>query len=298
MKQPSNDCFFNSIVQYNQKNIEKINKICAPLKQCFNISYFGYCRVFNSGSYILLSNSPVYLEAVTRYDYLFNSRYFQHIPKLFSKYELYKLIWPENTGDELVERLHAQKIYNGFNINKVNNGTLETYFFATDKDHSLIKELYEKHSSLLVNFITHFHKIGGDLCDASDLSNQGVSPYLKEIYPRIEDIFDKTTLWDKKIIEFNELLNSKAQEEIYEIGKKNSLTHRELQCLSYFSTGKTAKEIARAINIGPRTAETYIANIRLKTKLQTKSELIHWFEDTFRHFLINAPLSDQLLPRG
>ena len=297
MHKTINQSFSKSVLQYNNVNIEIINKICSPLKSCFGITSFGYGRIFNQGRYILLSNSPIYLESAACYDYTFNTKFFRNALPYISKYDLYKLVWLENTGDEFIERVYAQGICHGFNIAKENAGTFEYYFFGTDRDSPLIRDFYIEHFHALKDFIVYFHKVAESLIETSDTTKQGVFPYVRDTYPQIETVFARTTPWEENIIKFNALLNEKVQEEIYEIGKTNSLTFRELQCLSYFSAGKTAKEIARVLNIGPRTVETYIANIRLKTKLQTKSELIHWFEDTFRHFLIKTlPLSDQLLP--
>ena len=66
------------------------------------------------------------------------------------------------------------------------------------------------------------------------------------------------------------------------------ITPRELECLAHLSTGKTAKEIGRTINIGTRTVETYLNSTRQKTSCYTRSELIQWFENTFQHFLIHS----------
>lgn len=63
----------------------------------------------------------------------------------------------------------------------------------------------------------------------------------------------------------------------YEIGgthKKNKLTLREEEILFYLIRGKTTKEIARILNISPRTVETHIDNLKIKFQIHNKAELI------------------------
>ncbi|MBP6985443.1 MAG: helix-turn-helix transcriptional regulator [Alphaproteobacteria bacterium] len=80
-------------------------------------------------------------------------------------------------------------------------------------------------------------------------------------------------------------MDNLVKQGIYETGRRYALTMREIECLSYLTTGKSAKEIARLINISPRTVETHISNIRLKTRCQTKTEMTVWFKETFKPFL-------------
>jgi LuxR family transcriptional activator of conjugal transfer of Ti plasmids len=49
------------------------------------------------------------------------------------------------------------------------------------------------------------------------------------------------------------------------------LTERELECLYYAVAGKSAKETARALGVGPRTVDEYLE--RARAKLQVKTSL-------------------------
>jgi DNA-binding CsgD family transcriptional regulator len=276
-----------SAIQYNQQNLEKINSICAPLKDYFGINYFGYWRVFNDGRYILVSNNRCFQEVIACYDFCFRSEYFSEMTQYLYKKELYKKMWPNNVKDGAIKILQENGLYNGFNIIREKEETIETYFFATDKARPLIKEFYLNNSAVLEEFISYFHKMGYDLCDPSDVRKQGISPYLRKTYPYIENIFEGVNLWEKKKLEFNLLINSKLQEEIKEVTRRNYLSPREFQCLTHISTGKTAKEIALILNISPRTVETHVDKIRLKTTCNTQKEIIQWFEDKFKYLLKN-----------
>jgi DNA-binding CsgD family transcriptional regulator len=64
---------------------------------------------------------------------------------------------------------------------------------------------------------------------------------------------------------------------VYSMGKNAPNLHftpRERECLFYLLYGKTAKAIARILNISPRTAETHIEKLKVKFGCHTKMELI------------------------
>lgn len=287
MKKPINSSSNSLIFQYNEQQEERISKICSPLKECFDIAYFGYYRILNNGRYFLVSNCPAWIECLCHYDNIYNTEFFKTLPQYFSKFEPTITIWPDNTLDESLQFLKSNKVYNGINIVHENKNTLEGYFFGTEINSPLIRDFYRSRLYVLENFILHFQKISAKLIDTTDVSRLGTSPTMQNNYPLIENIFKNTTPWEEKIIKFNALLNSNIVEEIHEIAKQNLLSPRELQCLSQSSTGMTAKEIARVLGIGYRTVETYLDRIRIKTGCQTKQELTSWFDDKFKHLLLS-----------
>ena len=65
----------------------------------------------------------------------------------------------------------------------------------------------------------------------------------------------------------------------------NPFSTRQTEVLLLKIKGFTGKEIARKLNIGYRTVEIHLNNIRLKTGCHTKRDLTHWFEDKFKYFL-------------
>ena len=52
------------------------------------------------------------------------------------------------------------------------------------------------------------------------------------------------------------------------------LTDREVQVLNFIALGLSAKEIARELNIAPRTVERHIDHIRLKTRTRNRSHMV------------------------
>lgn len=55
----------------------------------------------------------------------------------------------------------------------------------------------------------------------------------------------------------------------------NTLTHKQSECLQYLITGKTAKEIAKILNVSYRTIEHRIAALKSKFSCNKISELIY-----------------------
>jgi DNA-binding CsgD family transcriptional regulator len=53
------------------------------------------------------------------------------------------------------------------------------------------------------------------------------------------------------------------------------LSKREIECLYYLVKGKTAKEIARVLNLSPRTIEVNISKAKVKLHCNTRSQLIN-----------------------
>lgn len=273
------------IIHYNDNIAEKINKLCRPLKEAFGITTFAYWHILDDGRYILLSNNQSFINLFTHNDFLFRSEHFQNHPEILNKYEDLKQFWPSIDKDVSIDMLHSENVINGFDIIKDFNGTVRSYSFATEKSNPLAPDFYTNHINVLTDFINYFHNVAGQLCDPSDLTKFGTSLHLKENYPIIEKIFKATPPWEEQIKHFNDLMNSILTDEIVGVGRPYGLSNRELQCLSYLSSGKTAKEIARILNISFRTVEAHICNLRLKTSCQTKNELINWFEEKFKHFL-------------
>jgi DNA-binding CsgD family transcriptional regulator len=59
------------------------------------------------------------------------------------------------------------------------------------------------------------------------------------------------------------------------------LSARELECLAHLCHGKTYKQIARDMLISPRTVESHVINILLKTKCKNRLEIIVQFSSFF-----------------
>ncbi len=62
--------------------------------------------------------------------------------------------------------------------------------------------------------------------------------------------------------------------DIFGIGRRQDLTDREVECLSWIAEGKTSDEISLIIGISRNTVNNYITSIMKKTSTRTRSEAI------------------------
>lgn len=52
------------------------------------------------------------------------------------------------------------------------------------------------------------------------------------------------------------------------------LTRREKEILEYVTLGLSAKEVARHIDISPRTVERHVENVRLKLRARNRAHMV------------------------
>lgn len=52
------------------------------------------------------------------------------------------------------------------------------------------------------------------------------------------------------------------------------LTRRETEILEYVTLGLSAKEVARHIDISPRTVERHVENVRLKLRARNRTHMV------------------------
>jgi DNA-binding CsgD family transcriptional regulator len=57
-------------------------------------------------------------------------------------------------------------------------------------------------------------------------------------------------------------------------GRDVRLTHREIQILELVAQGYSAKEVAQAIHVAPRTVESHIDTIRLKLRARNRTHMV------------------------
>lgn len=109
-------------------------------------------------------------------------------------------------------------------------------------------------------FIQH-NQIVGVLCYCTEINSEAFSKICHSIMSA-----DKTYYPKKQVGERSYTIGT--------IQQNSELTSREKDCLFYLIRGKTQKEIARILDISPRTVETHKTNIKMKWQCQSYSEVI------------------------
>lgn len=270
--------YYKPVFDYNTSIQQILHPICAPLERHFGITHFAYFKHFSQGHYICLSNSSAYQTTTLLNDYMMRTSFFSNLQEALKKHKINKVIWPDvyKTDDDLVLSLHAQGIAQGLNLSYFKEETVEMYFFGASPEHIKLQDLYKRHAFYLEKFCLFFQEKVSFLLRDIDKRKMGISPHLRAHYPIIDSFFCPESSWDTKGKEFLASLRGAPSCQKQSI----LLSPREKECLLLLSKARSTKEIARLLNISPRTVESYLDNIRYKTGYRYKADLVRWFEST------------------
>ncbi len=256
--------------QYQTSKLEQFNALIEPLHS-LGIKYFCYFKLFKDGRYIELINHESYLKDFFEKSPI--SPIFREALS-FPEKKTYFLV-PYNheniKQDENVSLLAHHDFWNAFCIyEKEIPDYIIGYCFGTDDNSPLFSQFYLRNLPLLERFINYFKQSSVDLLNFNEITNFGMTKdplpsfyndHLQEdpLSKKIETFLHETQLFRKYI---------KAKDKLILLSK------RETECLEYLSLGKSMKEIGRALSLSPKTIEFYLKNIKNKTKISTKEELI------------------------
>lgn len=266
--------------QYNYYlgNYESIKSICSPLKSCLNISHFGYLRIYKNSNYIHLTNDKdltyEYMLKISKSNIFFSRFLYENKNDKYSF-----ILWPKTPIDPSMELYLKHSYWHGLTIANFENSDdyIELFWFATDKDNEGIYDLYFKHSSLLLCFVKNFDK---KIISQLSFKHSNMSFYNEGFtfnVPTIDD-FKQSKV---KLTEFIQAMYPKGIEANSKSGIVR-LTEREIECLSMLSECKTMKEISRDLEISPRTVETHLQALQIKTGYAKKSDMVKLFNDQIK----------------
>lgn len=153
---------------------------------------------------------------------------------------------------------------------------LELWWFSRNRSKDNNKEengFYLRNTDVLTKFILYFKQYSSSFLDHFNkkdfaIFNKGFDFSTAEFLP--EEYY--------AVSHFLQDLSHKA---LNINGSFIKFSSREIECLNNLCFGKTSKEIAKTLNISPRTVESHINKIKLKTGYYSKSDLIKLFQDSF-----------------
>lgn len=273
-----------SAFDYNRQSMDPLSKICLPLQQYLGIKFFRYMRIYANGHYLSLGTNlnymQYYLENIAKLGSVFLSLVTQ-APN--TDYEC--LLWPENTqsflfkNDNVFSALYHHDVWNGITFAKKSKKYVETWAFAGSKQDCHLIKFYINNIQVLRHFIQYFNEKASALIDCKDLKKLAS---FKSSIP----LFQRSPVTPTCQRLQNFLANTSfgvRRKSLGNIHRCSSIdiTKREQDCLSLIIKGRTTKEIARYLDISPRTVEYYINSLKNKIGCQYKTEILDWYEQSF-----------------
>lgn len=247
-----------------------LQEVCEPLFNSFNLTTFGYKRIKKNGQYLFVSTNEDWL----RFHYQNiggHGRFFKSIMDKTLKVGFERAVWPKEPKDDFLKSLFIHDMSNGINFYKLNGEVIELWTFSTDKEAHQDSNSYVEIINCLEKFISYFNGKCYGIIENLKEDNYATlcgKIGIESLPPPIDNNDDLS-----KIERFLKSLDS----ETISIDSNQgfiSLTKRQRECLEQLSLGKTNKEIARDLNISPRTVEDHIDTIKQKGDFYTRSEII------------------------
>lgn len=239
----------------------EVIELCRPLKK-LNIDFFCFHRVFSDGSEVMLSSSGVWAEHFHRAGYSTYSS-LQYI--LRNGFEYY--VWPNThlKSSALGLLRDFENVHHGMTIitkYNENAGYIDAFGFALSKNLEI--DVVMNSIDLLKHFSVYFAH------QATSIINRCKN---HKIIPQSSDIiFLANNNNANTIIPIDR--RGFLSQTCGNISFSQKFTKKELRCIDHLLLGKTANEIARILNLSPRTVEGHLNNLKNKLGCYKKSELI------------------------
>lgn len=252
--------------EFNSYMCNEYKFLLTPLN-FLNIKYFGYRKfLLNSKTSFGFCTASQWLRVIDKISRgCIFSPYNYELKKVLDSEDQY--FWRIGTPEKrkYYEILYEEDLWNTFVLYQKQKDFIEGFYF-------ILPELNEKMDFLLKNFgafqrfVYYFQNKTNHLKDYDNYSDL------------IRFNVGEPGLSPKKNIMSNFLDNTPINNISIEIQNQViAITRREAECLDLFSKGKTSKEIARSLNISPRTVEQYVTNLKNKSGINSKSNLIDIF---------------------
>ncbi len=233
-----------------------ITDICKPLFENSPIAYFCWFRMFNNGySQLLISNPDLPKFHLNIKNYLVTPK----IDEKLIKKQFYYFSFPD-LNDKFDEALYNYKIL--FNIHcpiylfeKFDN-YYDSFWFASQENNLAIYNFYLNNMNMLEKFKSYFKDKAESLIQKTDNNRLIIPNTMQSNLSRAKLI---STPPDRLINQHKPLL---------------TLSKREMEVTQWLARGRTLKEIAKVLQLSPRTVEQYLNSVKRKTGLERKSQII------------------------
>ncbi len=261
----SNNYFKDNVnaLDFSRSLVPVMRKIAEPLFINTEITNFSYLKFCSDGSVINLTTDIRWIDyrfaENIKYRILFEKQLEEGIVE-----KPYMYLWPNEIDNKLLGALRANGIWNGCNIYIPKNNQIEVFSFSSSVNNSNIQNFYINNFNFLNKFIIYFMSNINSLHEAEERKNR--------IITDIQFPCMLTSETKNKYIEQKKIFDLKK----VKITSELSLSNKEIECCYYLSKGLSIKGIANKMCLSPRTIETHVNHIKLKSNCYTTDLLIEY----------------------
>lgn len=251
---------------------KEMAQICKPLIELVGITHFDWLRTYKDGSRTRLSTHPEWVK------HYFNQAYYQYArcekhPNLYRSGFAIWDFWEKNHNPYWKIYQDMSTNFNrshGISILHVQEDYLDNYVLTTSTDNSAINLLYLNNMEPIQKFIIYFKNKASKLIALAEQNRISCISDPKHFLNVDNSGLEVTS----KLKKFYEMI---AVKKLTIGGQDISLSKRETQCVFSLLEGNTTKEIAKQLDLSPRTVESYFKNIKVKTNTNSLKEVIKKF---------------------
>lgn len=229
---------------YQSSNVSNsFLEVCSPLLD-LGFKEVSYIRVYSDNSIYVLTTANLwlnnFLSIFCDYDLtLFREKIANAVTSISDVY----CAWNYNKQDSLLEFNHHYQMDQGFDIYKRKKDYVELWSFIAKTEMPMFHDFCISNLAKINNTI--------NTCQTSFINQEGLFFAKKALIP-----LDITRHFHNKF-----------------------LTYREIECTRLIIAGNTTKEIARNLDIAPKTVEVHIKNIKQKTGYHNRHDLIQIYRN-------------------
>lgn len=220
--------------QYNKP----ISDLIQPIQKHENLDLLCFARIFNDNSrFIITPNKEWWVDYFNNDLYRF-STYANKYQELNSAFYMWDHL-PYSPPEIYEWSRQKFNISHGLSIIQQQGDFCDSFVFATKNGTHLVNNFYLNYRNNFIDFMDSF--------------------------------YDKMA---EDLIELENHTFSLPEDTVYVSPNHEKLTPRQRDCLNLLGRGFSAKEIAKMLNLSPRTVETHLDHLREKFNAKNRAQLL------------------------
>lgn len=234
-----------------------IQEVCKPLTEFLGVDFLCYHKLFKDGKEIMLASDSNWVKHIHQNN--LTSADDMQEPLRLKDFKV--TLWPDNPKIKIIKDINElSSCYYGMSI-ALSHDEIFGFSIKNIKDIAIINT-FLSNTEYFLRFCHYFKEKVGDLINTASKD--------MILYSHRKSAISA----NKQNDQINKFLAATQIKKYLYQQQELKFTEREIDCLKYFIKGYTASETAIALGISKRTVETHLENIRNKTGMMNKNDLI------------------------